>query len=403
MFTRDYVLNGAGYGPVGDLLEQVRFDPGYLRPYIEDRADHPYRGRPCVLVNAGMMRDDNAPGGYTVKKRAFLIKDLEDRGIHSPVFNATTLRRSQWIHMQNEVLEVARPRLRFWNDVVARSPYGGFDGMANMTIEYEVMSDPGEAVRDMDAISDGRRDQPLFKIRSQPLPITHSDFFFSQRRLATSANKGMPVSTVMGRAAARRVAEVVEQVAIGTLDGIEYGTQTAGYGAHDGSSTEYGLISHPNVITVTTFTAPTAGGWVPDTTYNQILAALEQLHSRNFHGPYVIYHSTDWSQYINRVYSISGGNNPGDTLRTMLLKHEDIEDVKRLDYLGSPNSSDVFTIVIAQLDREHIQAVNPMDMTTIQWPTQGGLRQNWKVLMIQTLLIRYDYNGVVPVVVCTTA
>ena len=48
MFT-DFVLNSQGHGPVGEILNGVRYDPGLLRPYI--RKD----GVRCCTVNTGKM------------------------------------------------------------------------------------------------------------------------------------------------------------------------------------------------------------------------------------------------------------------------------------------------------------------------------------------------------------
>ena len=373
------VANQMGYG----VVQQVNrgFDPLLHRPYF-DKND-----RPCVTVNTGQWTVER--GERLPIKRSMLVRDvINDLGILNPVLltaNATALRKEDWIEMDRAVLTAARQRLRAWADLRAANSYGGFNGMAKMTLEYEAMSDPGEAIVDMDGITEGRTDNPLFKLRSIPLPITHSDFWFSERRLNVSRNS-TPLDTTMAEAAARRVAEKIEKTTIGEETGVTYGTESAGYGAHDGDSEVYGYTNFTARLTKTNFTAMTTTNG--PTSYNEILVALTQLYDNRFYGPFMLYHSIDWTTYMNTPFTTSGGNHPGETLRTMLLKNPDIMDVRRLDFLDNTQ-----TLIFVQMTADVARAINGMDITTVQWPSIGGLRQNYKVMAIQVPQLRHDYNG----------
>jgi hypothetical protein len=213
-----------------------------------------------------------------------------------------------------------------------------------------------------------------------------------------SRSSNTPLDMVSAEAGARRIGEMVEKTAIGTVTGVTYGTQSSGYAAHDLASTVFGLANYTNRITKTNFTAPTAGGWTPDTAHNEILSALDTLYTNNIFGPFSIYYSIDWTQYMNRVYAVSGGNNPGETLRTMLLKTENIQSVERLDFL-----TNTFTIFIVKEESDVVQAVNGQDVTTIMWETIGGLRKNYKIIAIQAPLLRSDFSGRCGILHGTTA
>jgi hypothetical protein len=139
------------------------------------------------------------------------------------------MRKGDWIELDKIVLKAARPRLSAWADLAASSQVSGFNAMGRLTYEYEAMSDPGEAVVDMDGLADARQDNPLFKLRSLPLPITHSDFMYSARRIAVSENQGEGLNTTTAEAAGRRVAEMIERTTIGTETGMSFGTQAAGF------------------------------------------------------------------------------------------------------------------------------------------------------------------------------
>ena len=386
----DYIMNGEGVGPVANLMGEMRYDPGLLRPYKDAH------GRPCVTINTGQKRIDSKTGKVVPVYKKMAIRDLQNQGINSPVFNATSLRKEQWIQLDQAVIRAARQRLRAWTDLENTNSFGGFNAMAKMTLEYEAMSDPGEAQVDMDGLSDGRTDNPLFKLRSIPLPITHSDFWFSSRRLAISQQGTSPLDTTMAECAGRRIGEMIEQTLIGSVTGISYGTQSTGVTAHDGTSKVYGYTNHPARITKTNITVPTGSN--PEVTVSEVLTMRSTMYTNKFYGPYMIYHSTDWDQWLDNDYARLGGSNANMTLRDRLRKIEGIADVRRLDYL-----TDTYTMIIVQMTPDVVRAINGMDITTVQWESQGGMRLNFKVMAIKVPQIRYDYNGVAAILHGTTA
>lgn len=383
------------------VLNQLRGgnlpDANWVRlrqPYLDSR------GRACVSihdVDGGYTRNDSHGGEPKPLLRNYLVNDLRNLGYSIPmVANAATLRKEDWIRLDAKVVKSYRQRLRAYADLEAANSYGGFNAMSKMTIEYQAMSDPGEAVVDMDARTGGRTDTPLFILRSLPLPITHSDFGYSSRELMVSRNSDTPLDLVGSEAAGRRVGESIEDQTIGNVTGVTYATQTAGPGTHTGTSTVYGYTNFPQRLTKTNFTAPTTTNG--PTTYAEVLAALSQLFAQYSYGPFMLYHSIDWSQYMDSPFALTGGNNPGETLRTMLLKIPDIMDVRRLDRLTS-----TYTILFVQMTSEVAEAVNGLDLTTIQWEEKGGLELHFKVMAIKVPRLRSDYSSRTGILHGTTA
>lgn len=380
----DYVLNGQGHGEVGEQLAGCRYDPGLLRPYIGKN------GRKYVTVNTGRTED-----GKPVYE-ARLVTDMMNAGIPIPVANATSLRKEEWIELDRVVIKAARQRLRAWTDLEAASSFGGFNGMAKMILEHETMSDPGEAVVDMDALTPGRTDSPKFQLEGLPLPITHSDFWFSSRRLAVSRNTGTPLDTTMAEAAGRRVAEQIEKTLIGTVTGVTYGT-AANYG---NAPTVYGYLTHPNRITKTNLTTPTGSN--PAATVADVITMRELAYTAKYYGPFMLYHSPDWDAYLDNDYyalATTGMASPSQTLRQRIRAIEGITDVRRLDFL----SANTFTMILVQMTSDVARAVNGMELTTVQWETMGGMRVNFKVMCIKVPQLRADFNGNTGIVVGTTS
>ena len=383
----DFVQNGQGHGPVAEAMVGCRFDSGLLRPYIDNR------GQRCVTVNTGRTQIVQGKIQPVFEKR--LVAEMINRGISSPVFNATSLRKEEWIMIDSVVLKAARQRLRAWSDLSASSTFGGFNGMSKTILEHETMSDPGEAIVDMDGLTEGRTDSPKFQLEGLPLPITHSDFWFSSRRVAVSRNSGTPLDTTMAEAAGRRVAEMIEKTLIGVETGITYGggASTPTYGR---ASTVYGYTNFPARTTKTDLTTPTGSN--PEAIMTDVLEMLELMYADNFYGPFILYHSTPYSRYLSDDYFRTGGTSAHTSLANRIKGIEGIQDVRRLDFLTSG-----YQLILVQMTSDVARAINGMDITTVQWESVGGMRLNFKVMAIQVPQLRADYDGRCGIVHGTTS
>jgi hypothetical protein len=270
----------------------------------------------------------------------------------------------------------------------AASSFGGFNAMSKMILEHETMSDPGEAIVDMDALTPGRTDAPKFQLEGLPLPITHSDFWYSSRRLAVSRNTGTPLDTTMGEAAGRRVAEQIEKTLIGTIAGATYGVAAS----YSNAPTVFGYATHPDRLLKTDVTTP--DGTNGATTVTDVLAMIAQAAAAHYYGPFMLYHSTDWDKWLDDDYRATDSR----TLRQRLRQIDSIVDVRRLDFL-----TNTYTFLMVQMTSDVARAINGMDITTVQWETSGGMRVNFKVMAIMVPQIRSDFNGNTGIVHATTA
>ncbi len=380
----DYILNGQGHGEMGKALEGCRFDAGLMRPFFNDK------GVPCVTVNTGRKIQKN--NEYVPELKTHTIANMHSRGVFNPTFNATTLRKDEWIYLDRQLVMANRQRLRAWTDLAAASSVSGFDGMAHMTYEYEAMSDTGEAMTSMDGMADGRGDAPAFALSSVPLPIDHVDFYISQRKLAVSRNSGTPLSVPMIESAGRRLAERAERRLIGTITGPQYGTRSTGANAHRGNSQVYGYTNFPYRMTKTDLTTPTGSN--PGATVDDILEMREQMYAAGFYGPFMVYTSTDWDRYLDDDYGNTTGSSygfaPSMSLRERIKGIEGIQDVRRLDFLDA--TTNPYTIIMVQMTADVAQAIDAMSPRTIQWETRGGFQINFRVFQIQVAVLKFDYN-----------
>lgn len=395
-FGVDVVTNGVASGAMGPMINGVRsrisgrFDPGMLRPYIEDDPASPWRGLKC----ADLLTQNVNTGAWAPKK--YRISELKARDIDSPVFNSTVYTRQDWIQIDRAVTLAQRLPLKAYADLRAANTLGGFDAWSKMTIEYSAMSDAGEVVKDMDATSPARDDTPSHLIRSTPLPVIHGDFSYPQRLLDQARATGMPLDTTMFEQITRRIWESVEKLFIGTETGLTWGSRSTGPFPITGTSTEYGLTNYPLRITKTDLTVPTGSN--PEAVNQDLMEAIETLRGYGFQGPYVLYYSTAYGPFINGDYFRTGGTSAVTTLKQRLMLNEEISDIRRLDYLTSG-----YQWILVDYNRGQIQAVNGMMPKSVQWSERGGYIQKFMVLAIQTVLFRTQFSGVAPFLHATTS
>jgi hypothetical protein len=456
MFVSNYLMDDGGgmrgHGPLGEVLEHARFDPGLARPYMKavNGRSHKfctvnsrkrYYGCPKHFTNNVTRNGSNIACNCSRERFEMLpifeevrVKDLIDNDYHSPIFNLTSLRKEEWIELDRVIRPAARYRLRFYADVAARNSFGGFNAMAKTILEHETMSDPGEAIVDMDGLTNVRGDSPRFQLQGTPLPVTHSGFSYSLRRLMESRNSGTGLDTRSGEAAARRCAESIEKTSIGNNTGLTYGGQSTYIGGYGRASSVYGLTNFPPRLIKTNLTPPTTGqysaangAWSASQTLKEVLAMRDQLVANKFYGPYYLYTSNDWDQFLDNDYILTGGNVATQTLRERLLaisEHDGegngIQAVRRLDFLfggpttqsgftGVPSTSpssptykgpgaegvastgNPFTMLMVQMTPDVVRAVNGQDLTTIQWESNGGWKLNFMVYAIQVIQLFADF------------
>lgn len=344
----DYIKNGQPYGSVADVLVANNFDPNALRPYIGDN------GRSYIT--------------------RMIMHEGKLQPMSIPIRNATaTLRKDDWIQLDQAIVKVAKPRLKFVGGLRAAGlQYVIPNGMSKTVLQTETQSDITDAIVSMDGLRKSEGDRPEFELTNLPLPIIHKDFHYSLRQIQASRNGGSPLDTTTAELAARRVAEQAEKLALGVNTGITYG-----------GGTIYGITNYVNRLTKT-MTTPTTSGWTGGTFIDELLAMRLQLQGVYHFGPYKVYTSPNWDQYLDADYSTSKGDN---TLRERVEKVNGFQSCETMDYLTG------YTVVIVQQTSDVIRMVAGMEITTLQWDTDGGLRKNFKVMAILVPQIRADQDS----------
>lgn len=387
---QDFIdTDGRGHGEFGSEIGRIVTQPGLWRPYLDDR------GRECVTVNL-RPKYNNSTGQYDPNPKKFCLNTLRRRAPSlvrdTPAANAATMTQRAWIYLDKMIVEERRHRLRAWADAAARVSKNIGNAYAKKTVEWQVMTDPGEAVVDMDGLADGRGSPVQFKTDSAPLPITHAGFFYSDRDLEVSKASGTPLDITEARQKTRRIMEKIEDTLIGTETGITYGTQSTGDPSvvHRGTSRVYGYTNFTYRVTKTDLTTP--DGTNPDSVVQDVIEMRETMYTNGYYGPFILYHSTSYDQWFDRTHFVGtfaqGLTNGGKNLRSVISEIGGISDVRRLDRFTSG-----YQMILVQMDPEVIEVVDGMPPTVLQWDEQGGRRKQFRVWAIQVPLLKAPYGN----------
>lgn len=339
----DFIFNGQASGDVATALMQANGDPRSLRPYILNGVPH-------------------------------IARMINNQLVHVPTQNANAvLPYDTWKEIDKTVQAAARERLRAIADLRSRGLTRTIgNALGKTSLQTQNVSRSGEATVSMDPTRESERERPEFDLTNLPLPVIHKDFSFGIREIMASRNGEYTLDTSFAADCARGVAETAEKMLIGTNGNFLHG-----------GGAIYGYTNFPSRITHT-LSDPEDTGWKGGDLVKDILAMKAKSQAKLHYGPWMVYTSPYWDEFLDDDYSEVKGSN---TLRQRIGAIDNIVGVNTLDNLTGKN------ILMVQMTSGVVQEVMGMDIMTIQWDELGGMRKHFKVMAIMVPLLRKDFNG----------
>lgn len=285
-----------------------------------------------------------------------------------------TLRKDEWIHLDEALVEEGIIRLRGVADLVAAGLVVNVPNAMGKTIfQWENVSDMEEAQISLSGVSTSEGDRQEFDLKSMPLPIVHKDFPVNIRALAASRSRGEALDDSQARVAGRLVGERIEKMLF--QGGPTYGGNAI-----------YGYTNHPNRNEVDfennkawDDATKTGEGILTD-----VLAAIQKLEEDRFgSGPYWIYVPAGYSTVLEKDFKA----NSDKTIRQRLLEVDRVEKVVVADQCPAGK------VVVVQATRDVVAMVNGEPLQTVQWDLDGGFTVRFKAFAIQVPLIRADQQN----------
>lgn len=287
--------------------------------------------------------------------------------------------RSQ-VLVDKAVVEVGLQRLTFVADLLAEGlVYNLSDPLSVTQLEYYKSNKVGNAQRTMSPSARGENFLPDMLPSRLPVYLTTSQFEIDIRTLKMSQRVGMPLDTANVKSSTRSVNEAIEDAAINgatTLDGQPL--YDAGYSAP-------GLLNAPNANTHTITT-----NW-STATGAQILADIQtmigKLQTDLKYGPYNLYTSTSWSNYLDNDYSTAKGENSTRDRISKLVHGGRPLRIRSADFMPAN------TAVLVQMTSDVVDLVSGQMPTVIPWTSLDGFTVHNLVMAIQIPRFRSDYSG----------
>ena len=333
-------------------------------------------------MNLGRMRpfiDDEDGGAYmTIYKGGDPNKDESWDTV--PSYAGATLRREEWMMLDEALMQVKRYRLGGVQDLINEGlTYTLGNAMGTTVLEWHDVSDAMEADLTMDAVTRSINDRPVFQHNYLPIPIIHVDYEINARVLEASRKLGNPLDTTSAERAARKVLEKMENML--------FTDTTYSFGDKDSRNrnTIYSYVNFPdrNLVNLSVqWNASAATGAM-------ILQDVQEMKAASiaarYHGPWKIYIPTDYETVMDEDYSVSGGSIM--TIRDRIMKLGGIKEIKVIDTLAAHN------VLMVQMTPDVVRLVRGMDLQNVQWSTEGGMVNKYKVMTIQVPQIRSDMDG----------
>lgn len=290
-------------------------------------------------------------------------------------FNVNALRtqdylgKDAWTHFDNTVLDIARATLVGVGDLISRGLVYNLPGAMGVTrLEWERTGDMGPAELNMAGVTEGRNDTTEGDLVSMPIPIVHKDFWINIRKLSASRNHGTPLDTTQVAICTRKVSERIESMLF--LGDTSLGANNA----------ILGYATAPNRVT-----GSTTASWATATGAQilaDVIAMIAAANAKEMWGPFVF--------YVNYASMSNLGNDfKAESDKTILQRIKEVPgvaDIKQSSYV--PNGDTVFAV---QMTSDVVDIVDGIQPTVVQWPSLGGMRQNFKVLAIMVPRVKSTY------------
>ena len=321
-------------------------------------------------------------GRPIVNKRTGQVTLRTPRGL---VVNST-LKKDEWEELDRRVVMASVPPLVIVNYLVNRGLTRSLGGLGTMVAQYNQVSKMTAATANMRGHSGVEKDLIDTDLVGVPVPIIFKEYEIDQRLLLASRRMGDGLDTTNGAAAARVVAEKIEDLVINGDSNINLN-----------GSTIYGLTNHPNT-NLGTAASYGGGDWGTITNVTPTLSGMiAAAQVDGYYGPYAVWAApTQFNQAALNFFT----DGSGDTARDRVLRMASVESFEQ-----SPQLADG-EILLVTLSPEVVEiATVPgyFPVTNIEWTSGDTMLNGYKVLAAMTPMVKSDYSGKSGVVLATSA
>jgi uncharacterized linocin/CFP29 family protein len=302
-----------------------------------------------------------------VNKRTGLVTIDTGRGLRINSF----LRKDEWEDLDATIVQASLAPLRLTNSLVSRGLTRRLGGLGSMTAQYNRIGEMTAASATISGHASVEKDLVVYENAGVPVPVIAKEFEIDERLLAASRTRGDGLDTTNAAAAARVVAEKIEDLLILGDTSINF----------DGN-TIYGLTTHPNRNTGTA-TGIGGGDWgTAGNAEKTVAGMIGNAQADGFYGPYGLYAATTQYNEAALGYHTDGS---GDTPRDRIMRLPGIAEFVQIPQLADG------VVLLVQLTSDVVQiAYVPgyFPSTTREWVSGDRMLNSFKVLAVTTPVVK---------------
>lgn len=322
------------------------------RPYVN------HRGKPVIAVFSGRV---DAKGNPIYREEL--------------VANAT-LRKDEWISLDDAAIEAARERLVIVDDLISAGLTVNVGGLGTIISEWEKMSEMTDAEVTMDGESKVEGDRQEFGLDGVPIPIIHKDYKIGDRVLQASRTRGASLDVTQASEAGRSVARKSEAM---VFNGLDLGAVKSAANSYQ----IYGLTNHPNRA-IQQISDWSSAGVSEETIFAEILSLVNELRTeQRAFGPFNLYIPAAYESRFEDDYKA----NSDKTLLQRVLQNRNINDVRVSDTMADGN------VVLIEMTNRVIDLAIASDIVNVQWASGSGFTNYFKAYAAWAPRIKTDYDG----------
>lgn len=324
-----------------------------MRPYIATSGRH--KGHPVVTVNTGQLDDKGFPV-YAER----------------PINTNATLRKDEWINLEDAIIEAARERLVIVDDMRSAGLTYNVGGLGTLVSEWETASEITDAEITMDGETQTQKDRQEFGLNGVPIPIVMKDFDIPERMLMASRQRGASLDITTGAEAARSVARRSEKMVF--------------YGAGIGAVSSYTI---PGLFTFSGRETFTISNWAlqattPQVIFAEILAMIAKMETeQRCFGPFNLYIPAAYSSRFREDFKA----NSDKTLMQRCLEEPLISSIKVADAIVGGN------VAMICMQNRYLDLAVASDVTTVQWQSGSGFTNKFKTYAAWAPRLKNDFDG----------
>ena len=307
-------------------------------------------------------------GGRPVtNKRSGVVTITSARGLQVN----SALRSTEWAELDSQIVAAALPPLRLTNLLVNRGLTRRLGSLGTIIAQYNQIGEMTAATATIRGHASVEKDLADFTIAGVPVPVVAKEFELDERLLQSSRMLGDGLDVANAAAAARVVAEKIEDMLILGDTSINILGQTI-----------YGLTTHPNRNTGTA-TSFGGGDWATDGNATKTIAGMiGAAQADGYYGPYGVFVSGVQFNEAAFIYTTDGS---GDTPRDRITRMQGIVAFEQIPQLADG------TVLLVQLTSDVVQiAYVPgyFPSTTREWVSGDRMLNSFKVLAVTTPIVK---------------